>query len=57
MDFLGHDLLENLNGNHHIDDPDDTFHPWDDPRVKERLVKANEKQDETTKLIAEARAE
>ena len=46
--------MENWNGNHHIDDPDDTLEPWDDQIVEQRIVNAIEKEDETTKLIAKA---
>ena len=49
--------MEYWNGNHHIDDLDDTLEPWDDPIVEQRIVNAIEKEDETTKLIAKARAE
>ena len=51
MDFFGQDILENWNGNHHIDDPDDTLEPWDDPFVKERIANVKEKEDETANLI------
>ena len=41
----------------YVDDPDDTLEPWDAQIVEQRIVNAIEKEDETTKIIAKARAE
>ena len=56
MDFIGQDIWENWNGYYHIDDPDDTLKPWDNPIVKEAIDTAKEENDETLKIIAKAKA-
>ena len=48
MDFIGQDILENWNGNHHVDDPDDTLKPCDNPIVKEARGIAKEKVRDST---------